>query len=143
MAKLGMLAIPPLFARGEINEPIEVPLITLAQKRILEHRAERWRKRHREFERHSVIHQTLHHTQQRNVTFRDRFEEPVFFEEMLMLRMPDEWKMRVEDEGEVTHCRFQISNSRLKATRPKFEIGNLQSAITTFGKSLGNGPSLF
>jgi hypothetical protein len=62
---------------------------------------------------------------------------------MFMLRMPNERKMCVENEREVTNCRFQISDCRLEATTPKFAIGNLRSAITTCGKSLGSGPDLF
>jgi hypothetical protein len=40
--------------------------------------------------------------QQRNVSLGDRLEEPVFLEEMLVLRMPDERQVRVENEREVT-----------------------------------------
>src|SRR5262249_51651952 len=142
-AKLWILTVPLLLARCEIDQHVEVPHITLAQKLIFEYGAQRWRQRHREFERHRVVHQTLHHAQQRNVTFRYRLEQPLFFEKMLVFRMANERKMRVENEREVTHCRFQISNCGLKATRPKFEIGNLQSAITRSGKSLGSDPDLF
>ena len=79
-----------------------MPHITLPQQLILEHRAQRWRERHREFESRQVgiVHQTLHRAQQWNVTFRYRFEEPVFFEEMLVFRMANERKMRVENESE-------------------------------------------
>ena len=98
-----MFAIPPLFARSEIDQIIEMPHVTLAQKLILKHRAKRWRERHGELEWHIVTHQTLHHAKQRNVTFCDCLKKPVFLEEMFMLRMTDERKMRVENEREVTH----------------------------------------
>ena len=77
--------------------------VTLAQKLISEHGAERRRDRHGKLERHAVVYQSLHHLQQRNVSLGDRFEEPFFFKEMLVLRMPDKRKMRVENESEVTH----------------------------------------
>ena len=84
------LLISFLFAGGEVDQLIEMANVALAQQRILQHRAQGWRERHRELERHFVIHQPLHHLQQRNVSLGDRFEEPVFLEEMFVLRMPDE-----------------------------------------------------
>ena len=85
--------------------------VPLAQELILKHDAERRRERHGEFERHAVAHQSLHHPQQRNVALGDRFEEPVFFEEMLMLGMPDERKVRVKNEGDVTRHTITFSVS--------------------------------
>jgi hypothetical protein len=38
--------------------------------------------------------------QQRNVSLGDRLEEPVLFEEMFVLRMPDKGKVGVENERE-------------------------------------------
>jgi hypothetical protein len=39
--------------------------------------------------------------QQRDVTLGDRLEEPVFFEEMFVFRMPDEGQVGVENEREM------------------------------------------
>jgi hypothetical protein len=49
-----------------------------------------------------LIDQALHHPQQWDVTLGHCLEEPVFFEEMLMFRMTNKWKMRVKNEREVT-----------------------------------------
>jgi hypothetical protein len=54
------------------------------------------------------IDQALHHAQQWDVTLGHRLEEPVFFEEMLMFRMTNEWKMRVENEREVSRHRATL-----------------------------------
>ena len=97
-AQLRMIAVPLLFARGEIDQIIQMLHIALAQEFILKHRAQRWREGHSEFEWNRVVQQPAHHPQQRNVSLRDRLEEPVFFEKVLMLRMPNERKMRVENE---------------------------------------------
>jgi len=110
--KLRMITVPLLFARSEVDQPIQMLHITFAQKQILKHRAQRWRQGHREFERHRVVHQTLHHAQQGDVTLRDRLEEPVFFEEVLMLRMPNERKMSVKNKREVAHT--QTGNRKLE-----------------------------
>ena len=40
--------------------------------------------------------------QQRHVGFRDGLEQPVLFQELLVLRVPDKRQVRVEDEGQVT-----------------------------------------
>jgi hypothetical protein len=97
-----MFAIPLLFACSEIDQIIEMPHVTFAQKLILKHRAKRWRERHGELEWHIVTDQTLHHAKQRNVTFCDCLKEPVFLEEMFMLRMPNKRKVSVQNESEVT-----------------------------------------
>ncbi len=76
--------------------------ITLAQKLVLEHGAESRRDRHCEPECHSVVYQSLHHKQQRNVRLGYRLKEPVFFEEMLVLGVSDEGKVRVQNKREIT-----------------------------------------
>jgi len=48
------------------------------------------------------VDEPLHHPKQRDVALRYRLEEPIFLEKFLMLGMPDEWQMRVENEREVT-----------------------------------------
>src|SRR5947209_1615577 len=101
-----MISISSLLTPSEIDQKIEMAHVALAQQFVLQHRAQRWRKRRRDLERHVVVHQPLHHLQQRNVSLGDRFEEPVFFEKMFVLGMPDERQMRVENEREMTisHC---------------------------------------
>src|SRR5437660_8254721 len=79
-----------------------MPDVALAQKFVLQHRAQRWGERHREFKRNAVVQEPLHHLQQRNISFGDRLEEPVFLEKMLVFGMPNEWQVRVQNEREVT-----------------------------------------
>ena len=90
-----MFAISFSFARSKIDQKIEVSDVTLAQQLVLKHCAERRRNRHREFERHKIVDESLHHAQQRDVRFGDRLKQPLFLEEMLVLRMTNERKMRV------------------------------------------------
>src|SRR6266700_3729307 len=58
-----------------------------------------------------LVNQALHHAHQWDVTLGHRLEEPVFFEEMLMFRMTNEWKMRVKNERKRTGHRrtFNVS----------------------------------
>src|ERR1043165_2837907 len=88
-----------------------MPHVALTKQLVLQHCAERRRDRHGQLEAHTFIDQALHHAQQWDVTLSHRFEEPVFFEEMLMFRMTNEWKMRVENEREVSRHRktFNVS----------------------------------
>src|ERR1043166_1934972 len=68
---------------------------------ILKHCAERRRDRHRELERYGIVGQPLHHSQQRDVCLGDRLKQPLLFNEVLVLRMADERKMRVENQSEL------------------------------------------
>ena len=74
--------------------------VSLLEQLVAEHRAERRRERHREPEGDAFVRQPAHHAQERQIGFGDGFEEPVFLEKILVLRMPDEWQMRVEEESE-------------------------------------------
>ena len=82
--------------------------VALAEQFVLQHRAQGWRERHGHLERHLVVPKPLHHLQQRNVAFSDCLEEPIFLEEMLMLRMPNERQVRVQNEREMVHVRYRI-----------------------------------
>src|SRR5436189_6149328 len=75
--------------------------ITLAQKPVLEHGAESRRDRHCEPECHSVVYQSLHHKQQRNVRLGYRLKEPVIIEEMIVLGVSAEGKVRVQNKSEI------------------------------------------
>ena len=77
--------------------------VALAQKLVLQHRAQGRRERHGEFERHIVVHQPLHHLQKRDVRLGDGLEEPIFLEKMLVLGVPNERQVRVQNEREIIH----------------------------------------
>ena len=72
--------------------------VSLLEQLVAQHRAERRSERHREPEGDALVRQSPHHAQQRQVGFGDGFEEPIFLEKILVLRMPDERQMRVEEE---------------------------------------------
>ena len=111
LMKPRMFAVSLSFARGEIDQKIEMPHIALTKQLILQHRAERRRDRDGKLKRHKLINQALHHAHQWDVTLGHRLEEPVFFEEMLMFGMTNEWKMRVKNERKRTGHRgtFNVS----------------------------------
>src|ERR1700730_1839880 len=85
--------------------------VALTQQIVPQHRAKRRRERHGELERHAVVYQSLHHPQQRNVGFGDRFEKPIFLQKPFVLGMPNERQMRVENYREVTS---QIRNQSVR-----------------------------
>src|SRR5260370_40547718 len=93
-----------------------MPDVPLAQKFVLQHRAQGWGERHRELERNVVIREPLHHLQQRDVSFGDRLEEPIFLQEVLVLRMPNERQVRVKNKSEVVHTQ---SGNRKEETGKK------------------------
>jgi len=93
--KLSFILISLSLAGGKIDQKIEMAHITFAQQLVLQHAAQRWRERHRDLERDVVVNESLHHLQKRDISLRDGLEEPVLLEEMLMLGMPNERKMRV------------------------------------------------
>src|SRR5262249_51927486 len=114
--QLGLILISFSLTRGQIDQEIEMPDVTLAQKFVQQHRAERWREGHGKLERNVVVHQPLHHLQERDVSLGDRLEKPVFLEEMFVLWVANERQVRVKNEGELArHCRFQVANFRLKS----------------------------
>jgi hypothetical protein len=101
LSEFGLFLVSFSLTRCEIDQKINMPNVTLAQKLILQHRAKCWRERHRELERHVIVHQSLHRLQERDVGLADCFEQPVFFEEMLVLWMPNERQMRMKNEREM------------------------------------------
>ena len=78
-----------------------MPRVTVLQQRVQQHRAQRRRKRHRQARLHAVALPAFHHLDQRDVSFGDGLEEPVFLQKLLVFRMADERQVRVQDEGEM------------------------------------------
>jgi len=89
------------FLVGELDQALQLPEVAALEERVREHRAERRRQRHREAEVDAVVEQPVHHVDERDVGLGDRLVEPVLLEEVLVLRMPDEGEVRVEDQREV------------------------------------------
>ena len=107
-----MIAVSISLTHGEIDQKIEVPDVALTQKFVLQHRAQRWCQRHRELEWDVVVHEPLHHLQQRDVGFGNCLEEPIFLEKVLVLGMPHERQVRVQNEREMVHCKFLTMSFR-------------------------------
>ena len=56
---------------------------------------------------HAVALQAFEDLEQRQISFREGLEKPVFFQKPVILRMAHERKMRVQNEREITlgiHC---------------------------------------
>src|SRR4029077_18095072 len=90
-----------------------MPYVKLAKQLVPQHRAERRRERHGKLEWHMLIDQALHHAHQRHITLRYCFEEPVFFQKMLVLGMANERQGCVKNESERTgrHDGFRTADS--------------------------------
>src|ERR1041385_269717 len=110
-----MHAISSSFAFGQIDQKVDMPDVSLAQETVAEHRAKRWRNRHRDLERHAIVHQLLHQLQKWNVTFRDRLEEPLFLQKMFVLGMSNKRQMRVQNQCERTRHRFRVQKPGTRA----------------------------
>src|ERR1043166_3442922 len=108
-----------------------MPHVTLAKQLVLQHGAECRGKRHGKLERHTLVHQALHHAHQWDVTLGYRFEEPVFFQEMLMFWMANERKMRVKNQRERAgrHCGFRNAECGLIPLLARVATRNCQFAI--------------
>src|SRR4029077_12239725 len=109
-----------------------MPDVPLAQKFVLQHRAQRWGERHRELERNALIREPLNHLQQRNESFVDRLEELVFLQEVLVLRMPNERQVRVKNEREVIH--IQSGNRKAETGKKKMSAA---TGILSVGRLSG------
>ena len=103
--QLRMTAMSLELALREIDGATEVLHVTLAQQFVLQHGAKRGRNAHRDAERHAIVDQPLHHSEERDVGLGDGFEEPALFKKFLVLGMTNERQVRVEDErqGAFTH----------------------------------------
>src|SRR3954468_8316820 len=100
-AKAFVAAVPFDFTRGQIDQMLEMPRVAISEELISQHRAKCRRHRHGELEGHLITEEPLHHGEERDITFRDRLEEPVLLKKLAVLRMPDEREMRVKKEREV------------------------------------------
>ena len=87
---------PPRLALGERDELHKVPLVPRQQQRVTQHVSERRRHRHREAKRHAFFRKTKEHLHERQIGLRDRLEEPILFQKVLVLRVAHERQVRVE-----------------------------------------------
>src|SRR5688572_15608511 len=89
-------------ALGKFDEAVEMRFVAALEERIEQHRAQGRAKRKSQPRVHAVAQPAIHDLDERQVTFGDRFEEPVFLEKLFVLWMPHERQVRVQDQGEIT-----------------------------------------
>ncbi len=89
-----------LFRQG--NQFIEVTFVTILEKGVQEHRAERRCERQRDAGRQFIRLPAFEDLEQWDISLGDGFEEPILFEESLVFRMPDERKVGVKNERNET-----------------------------------------
>src|SRR5690348_5974494 len=88
------------FFLRQFDEAVEMALGAFPQKWVEQHGTERRAEREREGHIHVVARPAFHDLDEREVTFRDAFIEPGFFQKPLVLGMAHEGQMRVENYGE-------------------------------------------
>ena len=89
------------FLSRECDQVVEVPLIPCLQQRVSQHRAERGRQRQRETGFEAIRPPTLEELQQGHVGFRNGLEQPVLFQEPVVLGVPDKRQVCVKDKSKV------------------------------------------
>jgi len=90
------------FFVGELDLFFQPVNIAILKQGIPEHGAE-WRShRHRESEVHTVPDEPLHHIKEGEISFGDRFVQPILLEELGIFGMAYEGKVGVEDGSYVT-----------------------------------------
>ncbi|GEM_PF-1197403 len=109
-------ALNLLFRQGNLLP--EVALAAILQKRVLQHRAERGRQRQRQARGQPIPPPALQKPQQREIGFRDGLEQPVFLQELRVLRVPDERQVRMQDQGKVAGHKETPFRRRPAAVRP-------------------------
>ena len=87
---------------GQGDEVVDVADVAVLQQRIAEHGGQGGRDGHGQPPVAAVAFEAVEDVQERNVRFGDGLVEPVFFEEIVVLRVTDEGQVGVERQTEVT-----------------------------------------
>jgi len=87
---------------GKLDQFGDVPDVAVLEQRIREHGDERGRQAHGDAEIHAVMHQSVVNINKRNVGLGDRFEEPVLFQELVVLGMPHIGQVTVQHQRKIT-----------------------------------------
>jgi hypothetical protein len=90
------------FFVGEFDLFFQPVNIAILKQGIPEHGAEGRGHRHRESEVHTVPDKPLHHIDEGEIGFGDRFVQPIFFEKLGIFGMAYEGKVGVEDGSYIT-----------------------------------------
>ena len=84
------------------DEVVDVADIAVLQQGIGKHGSEGGRNRHGQAPVDAIAFEALEHLEERNVGFSNGFVEPIFLEEVVILRMPHEGEMCVKNKCEIT-----------------------------------------
>jgi hypothetical protein len=103
-AEPGLPAAPIDLLLGEFDEPGDVLEVALLEERVLKHRDQGRAQGDGQTEVDTVVGQALEGANQRDVRLGDRLEQPVLFEEALVLRVSHVRKVRVKDQAQVAFC---------------------------------------
>ena len=87
---------------GEFDLFFQTVNVAILKQGIPEHGAEGRGHRHRESEVHTIPDKPLHHIKEGEISFGDRFVQPVFLEKLGIFGMAYEGKVGVEDGSYVT-----------------------------------------
>ena len=85
------------FLLDQFEQPGEVPLVTILQEWIEQHRTDRGRERDGEPRIHPLPQPAIHDLDQGKVAFGDGFKEPVLFQKPFVLRMAHVRQMGVQN----------------------------------------------
>ena len=129
--ELRLVAVALDLLPGKTNQAFEMAEIALLQELVAQHRAEGRREGKREPEIDALVHQPPHHPEQGKVGFRDRFEEPVFLEEILVFRVPNERQMGVEDE-----CEMSRGHAQARLICRRVPLGRAAEGLSCMGSQL-------
>ena len=100
-ALAGRAPLVPRFLLRQLDPPVQVPPASLPEERVGEHLQQRGRQRQGHAERHALVAEPVPGQEDRDVRLRDRLEEPLLFEESLVLGMMDERQVRVQHDRQM------------------------------------------
>ena len=95
----GLKMVPFHFAIRQILEALKVPFEARAEQRVAELRGEGGGDSQRKPPRQSGLGPLGHQAAEREVTLKERFEEPGFFVKLRSFRMPNPRQVGVENKG--------------------------------------------
>ena len=90
------------FFGGEFQLFFQTVDVAILEEGIAEHGAEGWGHRHGESKINSIPNEAFHHIEEGQIGFGDGFVEPIFFEKLWVLGMPDKRQVSVQNRSDVS-----------------------------------------
>ena len=119
-----LLAGPRHLPLRQLAHPVQVPRIFLHQERVPQHGHQRGGERQGERRADPVLAELLQQVQERQVSLRDRLEQPVLFQKILALRVPHEGKVGVQHQGQIAQSLRGDSRGRSPARLSRLGAGD-------------------